>query len=135
MNESFLLVPDRAFSLSTDIAGGFLNRPLTGGRPWLGRAATVLGPLGDATDSDGFSGLGVLERRIVMPDGDTILLFALALRPILEGVRMSVLGVPPALAALSIGGKVDLKRVLFEISCPGPELEPGLLHDCGIGGG
>lgn len=139
VSESFLGVPDGVLLVFSAVGmEGFLNRPFTGGRAWLGRAATALGPMGDAAVKPGFSGLGVLERGIAMP-GDTILEGALAFSPTLEGLRMRVLGIRPRAGVLSIGGSGDLKRLFVRTSWPGPEpgpeLEPGLLRDCGIGGG
>lgn len=94
----------------------------------------VLGLMGDAEVKLGFSGLGVFERGIDMPEGDTIWERALAFSPTFEGIRMRVLGICPRAGVLSIGGRDDLKGLLARASWPGPELEPGLLHDCGMGG-
>lgn len=135
MSESFLGVPDGGVVFSVVGLEGFLNRLLTGGRAWLGRVATVLGLMGDVKVKLGFSGLGVLERGIAVPEGDMIWECALAFSPTFEGVRIRDLGVRPCACVLSIGGRDDLKGLFVRKSWPGPELEPGLLRDCGIGGG
>lgn len=127
--ESFRGVPTGVVVLLIAGAGGFFNRPFRDGLGCSGRVDSVFDPMGDEMSSFGFSGLGVLARGTRTLDGDAILDRTLAFSPTLEGVRNRVLGARPRPGELSMEGNCDLKGLLVDASCPGPELEPGLLRD------
>lgn len=75
-------------------------------RGWLGRADTVLDPMGDATFKAGFSGLGVLDRGTGgrEREGGATLELMLLFSPTLEGVRIRVPGVRPRRGIPSMAG-------------------------------
>lgn len=73
---------------------------------WVGRADTVLDPMGDGTLRLGFSGLGVLDRGTGgrEREGGATLELILLFKPTLEGVLMRVPGVRPRTGILSMAG-------------------------------
>lgn len=73
---------------------------------WVGRADTVLDPMGDDTLKLGFSGLGVLDRGTGgrEREGGATLELMLLFKPTLEGVLIRVPGVRPRTGIPSMAG-------------------------------